>query len=137
MCLKEGITRTQVEAFDLARGWEIARIRSDNGSCYISREFRGVLEEHGLGHQQIKPHCPEENGIVDPVVAGSSPVGVAWAVFKLRNDLWSFSRASFLTWDDDSNYAEYTGLHWQAAAVGSDPFRACRCNSRRIIERAK
>lgn len=41
------------------------RVRSDNGSCYISREFRGVLDEHGLGHRRIKPHCPEENGIVE------------------------------------------------------------------------
>jgi putative transposase len=41
------------------------RMRSDNGSCYISREFRGVLDEHGLGHQRIKPHCPEENGIIE------------------------------------------------------------------------
>jgi putative transposase len=41
------------------------RVRSDNGSCYISREFRGVLNEHGLGHQRIKPHCPEENGIIE------------------------------------------------------------------------
>jgi transposase InsO family protein len=41
------------------------RLRSDNGSCYISREFRGVLDEHGLGHQRIKPHCPEENGVIE------------------------------------------------------------------------
>jgi putative transposase len=41
------------------------RVRSDNGSCYISREFRGLLDEHGLGHQRIKPHCPEENGIIE------------------------------------------------------------------------
>ena len=41
------------------------RVRSDNGSCYISREFRGVLDEHALGHQRIKPHCPEENGIIE------------------------------------------------------------------------
>lgn len=41
------------------------RMRSDNGSCYISREFRGVLDEHGLGHQRIKPRCPEENGIIE------------------------------------------------------------------------
>ena len=40
-------------------------MRSDNGSCYISREFRGVLDEHQLGHQRIKPHCPEENGIIE------------------------------------------------------------------------
>jgi len=41
------------------------RLRSDNGSCFISREFRGVLDEHQLGHQRIKPHCPEENGIIE------------------------------------------------------------------------
>ena len=40
-------------------------IRSDNGSCYISREFKGVLQENGLAHQRIKPHCPEENGLVE------------------------------------------------------------------------
>ena len=31
-------------------------IRSDNGSCYISREFGGVLDEHELSHRRIKPH---------------------------------------------------------------------------------
>jgi transposase InsO family protein len=40
-------------------------IRSDNGSCYISKEFHGVLEHHGLTHVRIKPHCPEENGIME------------------------------------------------------------------------
>jgi len=59
-----------IEKFLDERGGEIPpqgmpRMRSDNGSCYISREFRGVLDEHGLGHQRIKPHCPEENGIIE------------------------------------------------------------------------
>jgi putative transposase len=40
-------------------------IRSDNGSGYVSQEFRVVLKEHGLDHQRIKPHCPEENGVVE------------------------------------------------------------------------
>lgn len=40
-------------------------IRSDNGSCYVSREFREVLAQNGLTHQRIKPHCPEENGLVE------------------------------------------------------------------------
>jgi putative transposase len=38
-------------------------IRSDNGSGFISQEFRVVLGENGLGHHRIKPHCPEENGL--------------------------------------------------------------------------
>jgi transposase InsO family protein len=40
-------------------------IRSDNGSCYISREFGAVLDEHELSHRRIKPHCPEENGVME------------------------------------------------------------------------
>ncbi len=40
-------------------------IRSDNGSCYISKEFRVVLGENGLVHQRIQPHCPEENGLME------------------------------------------------------------------------
>ena len=40
-------------------------IRSDNGSCYISREFGGLLDEHELSHRRIKPHCPEENGLME------------------------------------------------------------------------
>jgi len=44
---------------------ERPEIRSDNGSCYISREFGAVLDEHELGHKRIKPHCPEENGLME------------------------------------------------------------------------
>src|SRR5688500_14869060 len=40
-------------------------IRTDNGSGYVSREFKVVLKEYGLDHQRIKPHCPEENGIIE------------------------------------------------------------------------
>ena len=40
-------------------------IRSDNGSGYISKEFKIVLAENGLDHQRIKPHCPEENGLIE------------------------------------------------------------------------
>jgi putative transposase len=40
-------------------------IRSDNGSGFISKEFHGVLEHYGLTHVKIRPHCPEENGIME------------------------------------------------------------------------
>ena len=40
-------------------------IRSDNGRGYISKEFKVVLKENGLGHHRIKPHCPEENGLIE------------------------------------------------------------------------
>jgi putative transposase len=71
----DGITvsveaQAAVEKFLKEKGGEIPpegmpRLRSDNGSCYVSREFRRVLDEHQLGHQRIKPHCPEENGIIE------------------------------------------------------------------------
>jgi putative transposase len=44
---------------------EKPEIRSDNGSGYISKEFKVVLKENGLGHHRIKPHCPEENGLIE------------------------------------------------------------------------
>jgi transposase InsO family protein len=40
-------------------------IRSDNGSGYVCREFGGLLDYHGLTHHRIKPHCPEENGVME------------------------------------------------------------------------
>jgi putative transposase len=40
-------------------------MRTDNGSGYVSWEFRQVLQEHGLTQQRIRPHCPEENGLME------------------------------------------------------------------------
>jgi transposase InsO family protein len=40
-------------------------IQSDNGSGYIAREFLAILKENGLGHHRIRPHCPEENGVIE------------------------------------------------------------------------
>lgn len=40
-------------------------IQTDNGSGYISQEFKKVLNESGIGHVRIRPHCPEENGLVE------------------------------------------------------------------------
>lgn len=48
-------------------GLPLARplIRSDNGSGYVSKEFKVVLSENGLAHHKITPHCPEENGTIE------------------------------------------------------------------------
>ena len=40
-------------------------IRTDNGSGYISGEFVGLLAQQRLTHHRIRPHCPEENGVVE------------------------------------------------------------------------
>jgi transposase InsO family protein len=44
---------------------EKPEMQSDNGSGFIAREFLLVLKEHGLGHHRIRPHCPEENGVIE------------------------------------------------------------------------
>jgi putative transposase len=44
---------------------ERPEIRSDNGSCFISREFGGVRDEHQLRHRRTRPNCPEENGVME------------------------------------------------------------------------
>ncbi len=59
-------------------------IRSDNGSCYISREFGGVLDEHGLRHRRITPHCPEENGTME---RANRTIGEALEGEELENHL--------------------------------------------------
>jgi putative transposase len=44
---------------------ERPEMRTDNGSGYVSWEFRQVLREHGLTQQRIRAHCPEENGLME------------------------------------------------------------------------
>ena len=60
----EGALRKERHSWE-GKEFRPPEIRSDNGSCYLSREFKQVLEEQGLTHQLIKPHCPEENGLVE------------------------------------------------------------------------
>lgn len=59
-------------------------IRSDNGSCYISREFGGLLDEHRLNHRRITPHCPEENGTME---RANRTIGEALEGEDLENSL--------------------------------------------------
>ena len=40
-------------------------IQSDNGSSFIAMEFRIVLKQNNLLQKLIRPHTPEQNGIVE------------------------------------------------------------------------
>ena len=40
-------------------------IQSDNGSSFIAMEFRTVLKQNNLTQKLIRPHTPEQNGIVE------------------------------------------------------------------------
>lgn len=35
------------------------------GAASSPKKFHGVLEHNGLTHVKIRPHCPEENGIME------------------------------------------------------------------------
>lgn len=40
-------------------------IQSDNGSGYISSEFRSFLSKSEIEHRRIHPHCPNENAEIE------------------------------------------------------------------------
>ena len=40
-------------------------IQSDNGSSFIAMEFKIVLKENHLTQKLIRPHTPEQNGIIE------------------------------------------------------------------------
>ena len=55
------------EAIEILRRDSLALpvIQSDNGSAFISLDFKIVLNSNGLTHKRIHPHAPEQNGIVE------------------------------------------------------------------------
>ena len=40
-------------------------IQSDNGSCYISTEYRSFIIKSEIEHRRIHPHCPNENAEIE------------------------------------------------------------------------
>lgn len=40
-------------------------IQSDNGSCYISTEYRAFITKSEIEHRRIHPHCPNENAEIE------------------------------------------------------------------------
>jgi transposase InsO family protein len=44
------------------RGIEVERVMTDNGSCYISKEFAGVCDGREIDHLFTKPYTPKTNG---------------------------------------------------------------------------
>ena len=43
-------------------GVEVARVMTDNGSCYRSRDFRDACRDLGLRHIRTRPYTPKTNG---------------------------------------------------------------------------
>ena len=40
-------------------------IQSDNGSCFISQEYRSYLSKSDIKHHRIHPYCPNENAEIE------------------------------------------------------------------------
>jgi len=50
------------------RGIQVERIMSDNGSCYVSRDFRKATSELGIRHIRTRPYTPRTNGKAEALV---------------------------------------------------------------------
>lgn len=43
-------------------------LRSDNGLAFISRSCTALVRSYGLEQEFITPHCPQQNGMVEPLI---------------------------------------------------------------------
>ena len=48
-------------------GWPDALV-SDNGPCYASEIFKGLVEEYQVNHITSLPHYPQSNGLAEKYV---------------------------------------------------------------------
>ena len=49
-------------AYYASLGVRVARVMTDNGSCYKAFDFRGACRDLGLKHIRTKPYTPKTNG---------------------------------------------------------------------------
>jgi Integrase core domain len=70
--LKNKECTTVANSFKLYLAWllrqkniNIKRIRSDNSSQYIGKEFQNICAKSGIIHETTSPYTPEHNGIAE------------------------------------------------------------------------
>lgn len=56
---------TRAQAFFAAAGITVARVLTDNGSCYRSRVWAQTLTAAGISHKRTRPYRPQTNGKVE------------------------------------------------------------------------
>jgi transposase InsO family protein len=55
----------RARAFFASYDITIERVMTDNGKCYISRDFGAELVNAHIAHTRTKPYCPRTNGKVE------------------------------------------------------------------------
>ena len=68
-------------------------IQSDNGSAFISMEFKMILKSNNLTHKRIRPHTPKDNAIVERVNPDLFFVFSTVNLISANKDLMSSSRS--------------------------------------------
>ena len=104
-----------------ARGIQVERVLTDNGSNYRSRAYAGALERHTIRHKRTRPYRPQTNGKAERFIR------------TLINE-WAYGRP------DRSNEERLTALpDWlhfynherpHTALFGSTPHATCVNNVR-------
>jgi transposase InsO family protein len=56
---------SRAHAWFASCGVSIRAVLTDNGSCYRSRDFAGVLAQTGVKHRRTRPYRPQTNGKVE------------------------------------------------------------------------
>lgn len=49
-------------------GVRVERVLTDNGSCYVSKDFRAKCEQLGVRHKRTRPYRPRTNGKAERLV---------------------------------------------------------------------
>ena len=70
----------------------VKRLRSDNGSEFISKEFEALLVSHGICHEKSAPHSPHQNGTAERSWHSLSEMGRCLLIeAKLPEYLWTYA----------------------------------------------
>jgi transposase InsO family protein len=96
------------------QGVVIERVLTDNGSSYVSFEFRDALRATGVAHRRIRPYRPQTNGKVERF---NRTLLAEWAYCKpYRSE--SARRAALPTWLHVYNHHRpHTSLRGQPPAT--------------------
>jgi transposase InsO family protein len=111
----------QAIAWFAARGVQVERILTDNGSPHVSRAYRATLDEVGIRHKRTRPYRPQTNGKAERFI-------------RTLLDEWAYGRpylsnaerlGALPTWLDFYNHERP-----HTALLGSTPYATCVNNLR-------